>query len=451
MPGQSQLTRLSVETLTHIQTPIHLLFSTQSSWAVLLVKFSDDPAGDPDLTIYEKLFTSAGAVTDNMLAFFSDMSHGCLDLSGSRVFGWYTLSARRSDYVGNVYPQPAGKLNRNGLLDAGKAAAIAAGVDLTRFDGVVVSAYGSTDLCGWIGGMAALCDQHSLQPSLLGQEMGHGYGLDHARRDGSTADYQDPWDVMSTAAWPWMEEPNPDYTDIGPGLNAWNMRSRGWLDESRVWSASGAFDTTVALRPLHWRELSGFLAAQIGPYLVEFRVPERWDAAIGDAVVLVHRFEDNHSYLMAADDGAQPLTRGSVFTRGRDDWLYQDYYRVEVTALDPHQHTATLHLRARPRIPFPRVPQIVGTIVGGIEVDGDGILILPGGKIVHVPPRGPILELLTQIATLAETELTGDVALGLATRRSLLRSIVASSEALYDENDLVSTSPPKIRASKRQR
>ena len=70
------------------------------------------------------------------------MSHGRLDLSGSRVFGWYTLSARRSDYVGNVYPQPAGKLNRNGLLDAGKAAATAAGVDLTRFDGVVVSAYG---------------------------------------------------------------------------------------------------------------------------------------------------------------------------------------------------------------------------------------------------------------------------------------------------------------------
>ena len=69
MPGQPQLTRLNVETLTHIQTPIHLLFSTQSSWAVLLVKFSDDPAGNPDLTIYEKLFTSAGAVTDNMLAF----------------------------------------------------------------------------------------------------------------------------------------------------------------------------------------------------------------------------------------------------------------------------------------------------------------------------------------------------------------------------------------------
>jgi hypothetical protein len=96
------------------------------------------------------------------------------------------------------------------------------------------------------------------------------------------------------------------------------------------------------------------------------------------------------------------------------------------------------------------VPEVVGTILGGIEVDGGGLVILPGGKIVPVPPRGPVLELLTQVALLAETELTGDVALGLATRRSLLRSIVASSEALYDQHDLVSTSPPKVRADKRQ-
>ncbi|MGB9414448.1 MAG: hypothetical protein WCB26_25000, partial [Pseudolabrys sp.] len=56
-----------------------------------------------------------------------------------------------------VYPQPDGKLNRNGFLDAAKAAATAAKVDLSKFDGVVVSGFGGTDLCGWIGAMAALC------------------------------------------------------------------------------------------------------------------------------------------------------------------------------------------------------------------------------------------------------------------------------------------------------
>src|SRR3954464_5916144 len=83
--------------------------------------------------------------------------------------------------------------------------------------------------------------------------MGHGYGLDHARVDGSEADYPDPWDVMSTMAW---------------------------------------------------------------PYLVEFRVPELWDAAIPHACVLVHRFASNHSYLMANADGVQALTEGQQLNVG---------------------------------------------------------------------------------------------------------------------------------------
>jgi hypothetical protein len=81
-----------------------------------------------------------------------------------------------------------------------------------------------TDLCGWIGGRAALCDPGSLQPTALGQEMGHGYGLFHSRVDGSTLDYQDPWDTMST----WdgcYSEPHCDYTLIGPGLCSANMRA----------------------------------------------------------------------------------------------------------------------------------------------------------------------------------------------------------------------------------
>jgi hypothetical protein len=163
---------------------------------------------------------------------------------------------------------------------------------LDDFAGVVVSGVGTLDLCGWIGGMAALCDSFSLTPSLLGQEMGHGYGLDHARLQGSNADYQDPWDVMSTAAWPGMQASHPEFGIVGPGLNAWNMRGRGWLDESRVWTVPApSWDETVQLRPLHRTDLSGFLAAQIGEYLVGFRVPERWDAAIPRACILVHRFK----------------------------------------------------------------------------------------------------------------------------------------------------------------
>jgi hypothetical protein len=210
-----------------------------SPWLVIVVRFSDDRApirgglGAVDrLAAYKRVFTGDGRGTLNLVDYFLDMSHGLLDLSKTTVVGPYRLSRPRADYVGNVYPQPAGKLNRNGILDLAKATAVARGVNLSKYVGVVVCGTPTLDLCGWTGGMAALCGDDCLQPSLLGQELGHGYGSDHSGRDGSTEEYADAWDTMSTAAA--FSAPHTEYGSIGPGLNAWNMRLRGWLDETRV-------------------------------------------------------------------------------------------------------------------------------------------------------------------------------------------------------------------------
>ena len=203
--------------------------SQLTPWAILLTKWNDKSAEPKSKGFYQNLFTTAGTGTYNMTDYFDTMSHGSIDLSGSEVFGWFTLDQPQSVY--------GVSLDRNGLLAAAKAKASSSGVDLSKFSGVVVVMNTPTDLCGWIGGWAALCDPNSLQPTVLGQEMGHGYGLLHSRVDGSTADYQDPWDTMST----WDScyyAANPDYTLIGPGLCAANMRYMGWLDESRVWRAT---------------------------------------------------------------------------------------------------------------------------------------------------------------------------------------------------------------------
>ncbi len=170
---------------------------------------------------------------------------------------------------------------------------------------MVVSVAGSADLFGILNGMAMVCDSTNLQPSLLGQEMGHGYGLDHARKDGSEDDYQDQWDVMSTSNA--YEAPNSDFTQVGPGLNAWNMRSRGWLIESLVWrNSSSTFNEVITLRPLHRLDLSGLLGAELREFLVEFRTKEGWDAAIPRSCILVHRFANNHSYLMRSGIALPP-------------------------------------------------------------------------------------------------------------------------------------------------
>ena len=413
-----------------------------SKWAVLCVCFHDDPALLPDLEPREWLFTGEGSGTMNMVDYFNDMSHGKLDLSDSEVLGWYRLATVRADYVGNVYPQPTGKLNRNGLLQSARDAATAAGVNLARFDGVVVSAFGGTDLCGWVGGMAALCDDNSLQPSLLGQEMGHGYGLDHARLDGSPADYMDPWDVMSTAAWPSMQSPNKDYGSVGPGLNAWNMRSRGWLDENRVWheTTSPPQGAVVTLRPLHERGLPGYLAAELGPYLLELRVPERWDAAIPRAAVLVHRFEGNRSYLVPAVNGSQDLVAGDVFRHGHPGSFFTDFFEAEVISIDTAGRSAAIRLTHQFRIPLTNI-QLVGQLVGGVAIDGGGGILI-GGVYHPIPPRGPEYAIAQALAEYLAAPTTSAVAPTLEVRRSLLEQLVGHALALHATLDLVSETPP---------
>ena len=78
-----------------------------------------------------------------------------------------------------------------------------------------------------------VADKNTLQPSILGQEMGHGYGLDHSRLEGLSDDYRDPWDIMSTWDNVFMA-PHPNYGLVGPFLNAANMNGRGWLAPQRV-------------------------------------------------------------------------------------------------------------------------------------------------------------------------------------------------------------------------
>src|SRR5947199_2360834 len=72
----------------------------QTPWAVLLCKVKDDQSETPvpDFrTVCERFFTTPGAGF-NAVQFFSDVSHGSVDLSGSRVFGWLTLDVT-TEYV----------------------------------------------------------------------------------------------------------------------------------------------------------------------------------------------------------------------------------------------------------------------------------------------------------------------------------------------------------------
>jgi hypothetical protein len=439
------------------------LLSRPSKWAILLLRFNNEQslsAAAPPLSFYEKLFTGKGAGTFNVPAFFADVSHGQLDLSGSRVFDWMTINANRSDYVGNILDKdvPAGKFNRNGLMALGSQTALANGVPLGDYDGIVYSFAGTIDLFGITGGMAAVCDTASLWPSLLGQEMGHGYGLDHSRADGSQDDYMDIWDIMSTNVGGTFSTSDTDYTFVGPGLNAWNMRSRGWLDEKRVWSPLFEHFGTqdVVLRPLHRRDLPGYLAANLGPYLVEYRAAERWDTGMqGGSGILVHRFVDweNRSYVMgppAAEElsslfGSHPQKVGETFQIGKESNSFETVYRCEVVSINDANHSATVRLTYRPAVEIPP-PHQRPFQIGPIGSDAGGIYI-QGGKVHRIPPYGPIMQIMRQIMAHSEAGSIPDAGVRSLAQAGALAGVMRhAAEAIRNLDPIRTPAPALIRS-----
>lgn len=297
-------------------------------WAVLLCKFTDNDAEPFTTTYYKNLFTNAGTGLSNMVDFYRDYSHGSVDLGGSRVYGWLTLPESLAE---------ARAKGRGLIFDDARATAAAQGIDLSPFWGLMVFTNVPFETFGLLDGRAACADSYGTEPRVLAQEVGHGYGLNHSMADGVAAEYQDPWDVMS--ALNAMATPNPSFGQVGPGLNAANMDSRGWLDPERVWSRAGWFDEEVELRPHHRRDLPGFLVARVGGFYVELRIKEGWDAGIISSAVLVHRLEAGRSWLMSGS-GQRFLPVGAVFERS--DGTRRS--RVEVLGIDPAKRQATVRL-----------------------------------------------------------------------------------------------------------
>ena len=404
-------------------------------WAILLCRFNDDTSAEIyPRQRFDEIFTTAGHGKFNMVDYFRDVSHGHVDLSGSRVFppstGWYRLTQKTSDYLGPNTPIHG----RSALLAWARAAAAANNDDLTAFFNIVVVTNPPADLYGGLAGVATgdarnpLNGMTSLSASMLGQEMAHGYGLDHARMEGSLANYADRFDIMSTARA--LMAPHAVYTErdvrgnpifrIGPGLNAASMHAVGWLDPGRVWTAGSVTGAqTVQLRPLHRPDLPGFLCARVNDFFIEFRMNEGWDAGFPQPLVLVHDYFDGHSYLQLADDGNDSMTAGDTLSQGDVTDQPRPFHggglQITVTGIDPTQRTATIRVR---QWRDQRLRLGPGRLIGAVANDGGGWLIL-NGKIVKVPPRSPLVGIMEQMLQVQQAEgLTHTEARGLAQQRA---------------------------------
>ena len=388
--------------------------------AFLLVKFQGSPAEPITRATAEQMFTASGRGTLNVVDWFDENTHGSVDMGGNRVFGWIGLTDSLADYQAK---RGNGTYQRTSIVDLARAAAVATGVDLTPFAAVVVVTNVGVDLFGGTGFTVCTAErgtsywQNHMAPSVLCQEIIHGLGIyEHTRRDGSGADYQDPYDVMSMYNAFAGVHPDDPNLPAGPGLNAAFMKRCGWLDQSR-----GATQAQVQLRPLHRRDLAGYLYAVVDGYYVEYRPSQRWDTGF-PSVVLVHYIKDNTSYLIAElREGSAPFTwtpswsgRLSVFgTEGS----------IQVDRIDDANLEATLTMRSVQHRHWEAGPW--QSLLQSEFADGGGLVIL-NGKIVRIPPRSPELRLASAAATLATLE---DTELSAAVRNSARAEIYAALAA----------------------
>lgn len=237
-------------------------------------------------------------------------------------------------------------------------------------------------------------------------------GVSH-EKDGATSEYGDSWDIMSayrvhearSSSVP-ASVPRPYHT-FGPGLNAVGMDILGWLDETRVWSPPGSgYTSVVTLRPLHRRDLPGFLAIKVQTIYAEFRAKSRWDAAIPKPAVFLHHHGAHPesarpcSYLIPTLNPSGGHTGafgvGDSWQKGSESNVFDEFIRLTVLRIDPVAEEADVEVTFR----IPLAPPVAGPGIplGGVTVDGGGLMWVPGRGFVKVPPRSPLLHVLSRIA-----------------------------------------------------
>jgi hypothetical protein len=323
------------------------------TWAIVLCRLSDRAAEPLTRQYFVDLFTQNG--TGGIVDYWRAVSCGSLDLSNSRVFGWFDVGHSSTDATTLSNAQGSGA--RTTFVAWARDAATANGIDLGPFRNIL-ALYNSPEPdhgADRAGGdvVIALKRATLFEFGFTCHEMGHGFGLQHSYAANPDSEYGDGWDVMSwqnTFNFPiTFEETTEGLATVG--LNAHNVEVLGAIPLGRIWMPPHPdFSERVTLDALGQSPIGnhGHLVAKIPPastrpargnstYTIEFRRKTGWDQAIPNDAVLCHEVRANGlSYL-------QP-SMGSSFVAGQTFTTPDPIVFVRVQSFDAAVGTALLRV-----------------------------------------------------------------------------------------------------------
>ncbi|MFF1322418.1 hypothetical protein ACFVZZ_23745 [Streptomyces chartreusis] len=275
-------------------------------WAIVLCRFNDVAVVPKPREYYVDLYTVGGS--GGLPDYWRAVTCNSIDITNSQVFGWFTMTHPASDVSRLVFPG-----DRHQLVQWGRDAAAANGVDLTPFRQVlIVQNYGVDHGAAGNGIVVVHSNPDLCEFGFICHEMGHGFGLPHSCAASPDTVYGDGWDVMSfaktTFQFPIVFKGTAGAATVG--LNARNLKALGAVPPGRTWRQSTRdFSTEITLDPLNQPPIGnhGYLVAEVAlggnTYTVEFRRKAGWDRGIPEDSVSVREIRpDGLSYLYPSEE-----------------------------------------------------------------------------------------------------------------------------------------------------
>ena len=308
-------------------------FSAAPSWpvqqrpyAILLCKFADVPDEPLPITGYQEMYGSAFGGADD---FYREVSGGRINLTGTRIYGWYTLPQPRSFYVVSDRANLASLFN-----DCTRQANPE--VDFREVVGVAMHFNAFLDCCSWGGSRTATLDGVTktfatmwnaswARSGTSWHEMGHSVGLPHSGGPyGRT--YDSAWDVMSASTSGRYLNVNfgfggahfiayhKDLLGLIPASRRVSVTNGEWQGvlEAHVRNASGSGPVLVTL-PVADPSRYGH------SYTLELRSKTGYDVRLPRAAVIIHSIVPGRAepaQIVDADGDGDPNDDGVTWTVG---------------------------------------------------------------------------------------------------------------------------------------